>query len=183
MLGSRGADFYAFLKDLADIDAFKETTLTLAQEDMEQKANEELVLRFFAAKNGRQLFRGSVRDWLDDFMEYVLLDKIRFDQSAERAIFSDLFSEISKKLGETAFVKFRGQSPIGGLAPAYFEAISIGCIEQINQLRRKNGERIRAAITKMVQSEEFRGVTGPGSNSKTKLDGRIELAAKAIKDA
>jgi Protein of unknown function DUF262 len=183
MLGSGGAEFYGFLKDLADIDAFKETTLTLAQEDLEQKANEELVLRFFAAKNAATLFRGSVRDWLDDFMEGVLLDKILFDQSSERAIFIELFSEIAKKLGETAFVKYRGENPIGGLAPAYFEAISIGCFRQLRELKAKPAKRVRDAITEMVQNQEFRNVTGPGSNSKAKLDKRIELAAQAIKNS
>ena len=79
MLGDEGAQFYAVLKELADNDDFKLTTQTLAQEDMEQKANEELVLRFLAAKNARAIFRGSVRDWLDDFMEGVLLKTRSFD--------------------------------------------------------------------------------------------------------
>ncbi len=30
----------------------------------QKKGAEELVLRFFAVKNARDLFRGSVRDWL-----------------------------------------------------------------------------------------------------------------------
>jgi hypothetical protein len=122
MLGEEGVKFYTFLQELADFPSFKNTTQTLAYQDVEQKANEELVLRFLAAKGARAAFQGSVRNWLDNFMEGVLLNRIDFDATAERKIFTELFDEIEAKLGESAFVKFRGNSPIGGLAPAYFEA-------------------------------------------------------------
>lgn len=180
MLGDEGAQFYAFLKELADNEDFKVTTQTLAQEDMEQKANEELVLRFFAAKNARDIFRGSVRDWLDDFMEGVLLKSRAFDVSKEKKIFSDLFEHIAAKLGENAFVKFRGNKPLGGLAPAYFEAVAIGAYEALNELKSKPESKVRKAITELVQSEDFRAVTGPGANNKTKLQTRISLARDAI---
>lgn len=183
MLGEDGSTFYAFLKELSEIAPFKATTQTLAQEDVEQKANEELVLRFFAAKNARDMFKGSVRDWLDDFMEGVLLKKFVFDMPVERTQFIELFALIEAKLGETAFVKFRGQAPLGGLAPAYFEAVAIGCFASIEYLKNKSAESIKNAIVKLVQSEDFRRVTGPGANNKTKLETRIELAAKAIETA
>ena len=54
MLGNQGAAFYGFLKELAELPAFKQVTQTLASEDVEQKANEELILRFFAARDARQ---------------------------------------------------------------------------------------------------------------------------------
>jgi hypothetical protein len=183
MLGDEGSTFYGFLKELADLPAFKIVTQTLAPEDFEQKANEELVLRFLAAKHARAAFRGSVRDWLDGFMETVLLHQIPFDAHAERTAFADLFGQIAEKLGDTAFVKYRDQRPIGGLAPAYFEGISIGCLLAIDQLKAKSPDRIRSAITALVQCDPFRAVTGPGANSKGKLDARIQLAADAINSA
>lgn len=183
MLGDQGADFYAFLKELSDDENFRVTTQTLAQEDMDQKANEELVLRFFAAKNARDMFAGSVRDWLDDFMEGILLEKIKFDLKEERKLFSDVFSTIAQKLGESAFVKFRGRNPIGGLAPAYFESIAIGSFLAIDTLREKPRAVVRKALIAMVQTAVFRSVTGPGANNKTKLGTRIQLAVDAIKAA
>jgi len=183
MLGDYGATFYSFLKELSENVDFKTTTQTIAQEDLDQKANEELVLRFFAAKNAAPSFKGSVRDWLDDFMEGILLEKVAFDLQAERTIFANLFSEISSKLGITAFVKYRGDNPMGGLAPAYFEAIAIGCFQAFDYLRGKDQTSIRSAITQLVQSEPFRAVTGPGANSVTKLAKRIDLAKSAIINA
>jgi len=183
MIGDDGVKFYGLLQELSDIQSFKTSTSTLATPDLEQKANEELVLRFFAAKNARGMFHGNVRDWLDDYMESILLNKIPFDYDNERQIFTDLFSEIELKLGETAFVKFRGGNPLGGLAPAYFEAIAIGCFNSLSVMKTKSQQQIRTAITNLVQSSDFRDVTGPGANNKTKLEKRIQLASEAVNAA
>lgn len=183
MLGDEGAQFYSFLKELAANTDFQNTTQTLAAEDVEQKANEELVLRFFAAKNARAMFAGSVRDWLDEFMEGILLESIGFDMKKERKQFEETFAAIASKLGETAFVKFRGSNPIGGLAPAYFESVAVGSHMALDQLKKKPQTRVRAALVKMVQTDAFRAVTGPGANNKTKLETRIQLALEAIQQA
>jgi hypothetical protein len=53
---------------------------------------------------------GAFATWLDDFMEGVLLNNIAFDINAERNVFTQLFEEIQAKLGESAFVKFRGST-------------------------------------------------------------------------
>ncbi len=183
MLGNDGAAFYSFLKKMADTEDFKRVTLTLSQEDYEQKGNEELVLRFFAAKNARNLFKGSVRDWLDDFMESILLKTVEFDVEKEGEEFAELFKEIADRLGESAFVKFRDDSPIGGLAPAYFEAVSIGCLVAKKEFTSKAAKKVKAALTALVQTAPFREVTGPGANSKSKLESRINLTAEAIRKA
>lgn len=183
MIGDEGVAFYAFLQELADTPCFKNTTQTLSSQDLEQKANEELVLRFFATKNARASFRGSVRDWLDQFMEGILLRKIEFNRHAEKAIFTEVFTAIEQKLGESAFVKFRDGRPIGGLAPAYFEAVAVGSFESLAALQALSPDAARAAITATLQGTEFREVTGPGANSKAKLDTRIGLCAYAIANA
>ena len=132
MLGEEGTKFYAFLQELATSDSFLKCTETLAQQEQEQKGDEELVLRFFACKNAQDSFRGSVRDWLDDFMEGILLQRIDFDMDDERRIFRDLFGFIADVLGSGAFVKYRGTAAVGGLAPAYFEAVAVGVVSSLN---------------------------------------------------
>src|SRR6266566_2804067 len=91
MLGDSGVDFYKFLQDCAPLPVFQACTEPLSQSDRDQKGDEELVLRFFAVKNAQNLFAGSVRDWLDDYMESVLLAKIPFDYQVESDIFQRLF--------------------------------------------------------------------------------------------
>jgi hypothetical protein len=147
-----------------------------------KKGAEELVLRFFATKNARHLFKGSVRDWLDNYMEQVLLGQEAFNYAREESIFHDVFSLARTKLGDTAFLRYREHSPVGSLPPAYFEAISIGIFNTRNEIKDKDHQALRNAITSLVQSDQFRAVTGPGANSKEKLETRINLATDALRN-
>jgi hypothetical protein len=180
MIGDHGVKFYSMIVDLSKYSSFIETTSTLASADIEQKANEELVLRFFATKNYRADFKGSVRDWLDDYMEAVLLGFEDFHEDKEVDLFKKVFDFIKSKLGESAFVKFRGSSPIGGLAPAYFEAIAVGIHEALLENPVKAEIVDKSDLVNLVQSDDFRSVTGPGANSKTKLEKRIRLVKECF---
>lgn len=175
MLGDKGVSFYSFITELAAHPSFAATTSTLSSADLEQKANEELVLRFFATKNYRGSFKGSVRDWLDDYMESILLGVEPFEQVVEAEMFRRTFDLVQQQLGETAFVKFRGETPIGGLAPAYFEAISVGFFRGAVEPQADVPADLRQRLISLVQSKELREVTGPGANSKTKLEKRVDL--------
>ncbi|RCS41546.1 DUF262 domain-containing protein [Bremerella cremea] len=181
MLGEDGTQFYALIQELASMDSFKTCTETLAQQEHEQKGDEELVLRFFACKNSQDLFRGSVRDWLDAFMEGVLLKTIPFDVQWESQAFKELFDFLESVLGAGAFVKYRGQSAVGGLAPAYFEAVSTGIFRSLSYAKNASPTAVRQAVIDTVQTEEFRQCTGPGANTKQKLNSRINLICDAIK--
>lgn len=180
MIGEHGVEFYSFLVRLAGFEPFAKCAEYLPQPEKEKKGVEELVLRFFATKNAPGIFRGSVRDWLDNFMEDVLLNKIEFDMKAEELIFNDTFSVIYEKLGDTAFLRYRGDSPVGSLPPAYFEAISVGTFNSLGAVKGKDAGAVRTAITELVQSELFRAVTGPGANSREKLQTRINLVSRKL---
>lgn len=180
MLGEDGTQFYAFLQRMASMPDFRTCTEPLSQEDRDQRADEELVLRFFACKDSQDLFKGSVRDWLDGVMEGILLKKIRFDAANEERAFSEVFSYLNATFGENAFVKYRGATPLGGLAPAYYEAVSIGIFNSLPNLRNKPTDTVRNAVIQTVQSEDFRRVTGPGANSREKLRTRIRLIEETL---
>lgn len=183
MLGEDGISFYSLLVDLSKQEDFSSCAEYLPQADKDKKATEELVLRFFAVKNFLDGFKGSVRDWLDNYMEGVLLKELPFEMASEREAFVKTMTFAKQKLGDTAFLRYRGETPVGSLPPAYFEAIAIGIYNTYEQIKNKDQVSLRAAITKLVQSEEFRSVTGPGANSKEKLKNRIDLAANALVSA
>lgn len=180
MLGEGGVAFYSLLVKLSQQEDFAACAEYLPQPDKDKKAAEELVLRFFAAKNFAEGFKGSVRDWLDNYMEDVLLGKQPFEISTETESFTKTMVFARQKLGETAFLRYRGEAPTGSLPPAYFEAIAIGIHHTFEQIKAKSADSLRANITALVQSEPFRSVTGPGANSKEKLKTRIQLAADAL---
>ncbi|MEA5519256.1 MAG: DUF262 domain-containing protein [Limnoraphis robusta] len=180
MIGEDGIRFYSFIQDKASHSGFMNCIETLAQVEKEKKGDEELVLRFFATKNARSLFKGSVQDWLDNYMEKVLLNQIEFDYKKEDYEFNKLFDFLSYILGEGAFVKYRGDKPIGGLAPAYYEAITVGTLNVIDQIHHVSRQQVKQKIIDTVQTDEFRDNTGSGANKLSKLEGRIKVIQDAL---
>jgi hypothetical protein len=183
LFGARGIQFYEFLTRLAKHPTFVSTTDTLAEADLEKRGREELVLRFFAAKNGAKYYSGHVANWLDSYIEAILVEKEGFDMQAEEPIFTRVFDRIAVVLGEGAFCKYKDDRPIGGLAPAHYEAIAIGFANQLQLSERADTERLRQTVTEARQSPEFRENVGPGANKKSKLQGRITVVEGAIQRA
>lgn len=173
MLGENGIKFYTFLQQMAESTDFSKCTETLSQAERDQKGDEELVLRFFAAKNNQELFRGSVRDWLDNYMEGILLEKIQFDYDGEKQDFEKVFTFLARIMGESAFVRHRENSPIGALAPAYFEAVAIGVFRVLDHARKYPDSLVRKKIIHTIQSDKFKKNVGSGASTKSKLGNRI----------
>lgn len=182
MLGDIGAAFYKKIIKCASLPAFRTTIALLPDVAYETRLDEELVLRFFATKNFRSHFRGNVGEWLDAYMEEVLLGRAQFTDQDEED-FNRVFTELATKFGSFAFVKYRGKTAVGGVAPAYFEAVSIGALKELNKLRALTTQQASDALAAVVQSNEFRRVTGPGANSLPKLEARINLLANAFASA
>jgi hypothetical protein len=176
-----GANFYGWLQSLAAKLSFQETIATLSDADRDQKADEELVVRYLALKNARNEFKGSVRDWLDNFLEQVLLGQRQLDRNLEDTEFNQVFDFLQETFGPDAFVKYRDDRAIGALAPAFFEAVTMGTWENRELLDGLDKARVKSNVVRTLQTPEFRAQTGPGANSKPKLDERIRLIAEAVR--
>ena len=175
MVGEQGIQFYSFLQEKSSYSSFRNCTETLSPLEKEQKGDEELVLRFFAAKNAQDLFHGSVRDWLDSYMEQILLNKINFDYEVEERDFNHIFDYLNRILGNGSFVRYRDhRAPIGALAPAYYEAVTIGVFQMLEQVQNIEDALVKDKIIQILQSEDFKKNIGPGANTKTKLSNRIK---------
>lgn len=179
MAGETGAKFYAFLQKCAKQSDFKSCTSTLSSTD--QRQDEELVLRFFALKNAQDLFKGHVQDWLDNFMEEVVFSKRDFDYKTEEVNFNKLFQYLNRIIGDGAFVKYRDGKPIGGLAPAYYEAVSVGLARALPDAYTETPiDLVKAKIIECLQTIDFLDQVGPGANSKSKLKRRVEIIQNAL---
>jgi hypothetical protein len=183
LFGERGVRFYDSITELSKWPSFLRTTETLADVDIEKRGREELVLRFFAAKNGADFYHGHVADWLDSFMEAILLEKISFVLEDEMSRFRVVFDAIDRVAGMGAFCKFANGKPVGGLAPAHFEAIAIAFNNELEKVEKGDPEIINAAVVLARQSEAFRANVGPGANNRSKLAGRISVIQEAIAHA
>ena len=175
-----GEDFYDIIKGLAQNDDFKQSIKRLPETAIEQKGDEELVLRFFAVKNFIHGYHGNVQEWLDSYMEHVLFTKVHFDASSEKASFEQIFHIIREKFGSDAFARYRAGLPQGRLAPAYYEAVVGAVVSAPHMVAEKPAHDLRACLAALFESDDFRDVTGPGANTIFKLRERIELVKKAL---
>lgn len=178
-----GDSFYDFLKALAQDEGFKRATTRLSEVDLEQKADEELVLRFFAVKNYLTGFHGNVKEWLDAYMEEVLFKRVTFDQKHEQKAFTTTFKVLSEKFDGDAFARHKDGIAQGRLAPAFFEAVVGGILGRVDDVAKKDEAKLRKGLATLLESPEFRGMTGPGANSIQKLNGRIDLVGNFFKTA
>ena len=175
-----GSEFYKIVQNLAKNPSFIATIARLPENEIVQKGDEELVLRFFAVKNFFDGYHGNVQEWLDAYMEGILFGKVEFDEQVEREIFLRTFEVLHSKFGADAFARRRDGQALGRLAPAYFEAVVGATFNNIDAMREKPPEQLEQALAALFESAEFRGVTGPGANTIEKLRGRIQLVSECF---
>jgi hypothetical protein len=176
IVGETGERFLSFLQECAEHEGFKNTTEVLSDQAKQRLGREELVLRFFALKLSIDTYKGSITDWLDNFSEAVALRKAGFDYKAERREFTELFTVLSDKFGDEAFVKHKNDRALGGLAPAYFDAVTMGLFPMRSRLKSIPADLAKSILNEAVghENEAFRENVGPGANAVPRLHKRIE---------
>ena len=143
IVGPRGEAFLKFLDDCSKQPYFEELTDTLSEQAKHRLGVQELVLRFFALKNSMHTYKGSISDWLDDYSEAVAKESAIFDYDIERPLFEEFFNLLAGQLGSEAFVKHKSGRTLGGLAPAYFDAVTMGVLPLAGRLVGVTPERAR----------------------------------------
>lgn len=175
---SGGAVFYGMLQELASDLNFKTATGRISEPDMERRADEELVLRYFAVRSYQDGFAGNVREWLDNFMEDILFNRLGVEP--DRAEFERFFSFVATKFGDTAFSRSRNGQAFGKLAPAYFEAVVGALADHFDALEAVAPHELQQKLSDAFESPEFKAASGPGANSKGKMEQRIEIVRVAL---
>jgi hypothetical protein len=176
IVGPTGETFLTFLDECSKQPSFEELTDTLSEQAKHRLGSQELVLRFFALKNSTDTYKGSISDWLDDYSEAVAKGTVNFDYDHERPLFNRFFATLARKIGSEAFVKHKNGRALGGLAPAYFDAVTMGVLPLVDRLERVPPERAKEILNLAVghENDEFRENVGPGANAAPRLRGRIK---------
>lgn len=176
-----GANFYENLQQLSNFPAFVSATARLPQSMIETRANEELVLRFFALVNSRETFKGNIEEWLDGYMEGILFGEQEFDATSMLELFQQTFTLIWDKLGDMAFTRFNAHGEATGrLAPAYFEAVCVAFAERYDVLKNVGADTLLERLKAAFDSETFKEATGPGANTTPKLQQRIKVVQEYL---
>lgn len=176
-----GSVFYDALQSMAAYPAFVRATSRLPATMIEQRANEELVLRFFALIAARDKFKGNIEEWLNGFMEDILFKNIEFDISEQRSRFERVFDLISGKFEDQAFTRFNSHGEATGrLAPAYFEAVCAVFDAQHAAFLDMDKDELVCRLRNAFENEDFKSATGPGANTVPKLQQRIEVVGRFL---
>lgn len=180
----QGGDvFYDAIQEMAKFNSFVNSIAKMPDTFKEKRADEELVLRFFAVTQYRDKFKGNIEEWLDTLMEDTLFGRVQFDLIERRSHFEDVFTVIEEKLGDAAFTRFNSEGePTGRLAPAYYEAVVATFSEYIEELRSLTPAIIKTRLQDAFNSTEFRTATGPGANTIEKLRNRITSVARHLRN-
>ncbi len=180
--------FNSFIMKLSRNIDFVECIKTVSQEKLDQKYDQELVLRFFAFKNYRDKYVHDVGDFMTKYMEAVsdpLRDDVMFDFDRERVIFNTTFHILRNTLGDKSFA---GTNPQGSLVSRFlsyhYEAFTLGIqpyLEQINVEDDESKERIVEVLRNVKRDSRFREITtGGGKNYPNPLRDRINFVVSAL---
>lgn len=176
-----GAAFYETLQALASNPDFVTAISRLPDTMKEQKANEELVLRFFALILSRDTFKGNIEEWLDGYMEAILFQNLEFDSALQSTFFSKVFSVIAAKFGDQAFTRFNSHGEATGrLAPAYYEAVCATVAAHLEEVEKISDTELLDRLKAAFESAPFKEATGPGANTIPKLHQRIETVTQYL---
>lgn len=175
IVGETGEKFLAFLQRCAEHHGFQEVTEILSDQAKQRLGREELVLRFFALKLAIDTYKGNISDWLDSYSEAVVKNDVKFDYIVEEKGFKKVFATLAEKFGTEAFVKHKNNRALGGLAPAYYDAVTMGLLPLIDRLNAITPERAKKILNDAVghENEDFRENVGPGANAVPRLHKRI----------
>ena len=177
-----GHVFYDAIQEMAKFEPFINSISRLPDSFIEKRADEELVLRFFAVTTYKDKFKGNIEEWLDQFMEDILFERVLFDLDEQRKKFELVFSLIYEKAHDTAFTRFNEDGyPTGRLAPAYFEASVSAFIDNQASIKDMSSEEVVQKLRSAFSSEKFKNATGPGANTIQKLCDRIEAVSSTFR--
>lgn len=140
------------------------------------------MLRFVALKNSRDTYKGNISDWLDDYSERVAKGEVKFDYALGQPLFERFFTLLNDKLGAEAFLKHKHNRALGGLAPAYFDAVTMGILQLRNRLAAVPPEDAKKILNEAVghENDDFRDNGGPGANAVPRLHNRIKEVVRVF---
>lgn len=161
--------FNDFIKEMANYLPFRQ--VVKISKNSEKTGNyEELVLKFFAYHQNRKYFSHSVKEFLNDYMKNK--NESFKDKKSLKELFENTFSKLSELLPDGIVRSNRkNTTPL-----VLFEAISIGVAESILKNRKIN----KKVLLGLLDDDALKDLTTGGTNSKIKLNNRIDHVASAF---
>lgn len=163
------SNFPTQLRQLAGKSAVREA-LGLSESSERQMLVEEMVLRLLAFNYSDKPLKHEIREYLDEFMVFAAEGKFKLTEDIEERLLST-FALIREVLPNGEAFRF----PKSGFSTNLFDVVATGVFSNLQNL---SPENLKNRVDQLLSSDEIRGVTGPGSNTRKKLAGRVALGKK-----
>jgi hypothetical protein len=182
------ATFNDFIIDLSGAESFRACTTTISNERRLASYDQELVLRFFAFKNYRNLYKHNVADFLTEYMEAASdsAAQVAFDYAKERGAFLKTFDILNYTLGEQAFwyANPKTRRLVSGFSVYHYEALTVGLqasLENIDLADEGFMKSLGEALLNAKRDPGFIAITtGGGKNFPGPLKDRIAFVEDVV---
>ena len=163
-MGSRDGQFLTFIRELSDVQEFKDLC-PISAARVKRREYPELVLRFFAYRDQYQNFERRVDEFLDSYLDDK--NKNGFDSAAFQKSFMGMLSFVRQNFP----FHFRKNANNSSVPRIRFEAISVGVA-----LALAESPNLDSANMDWLESEMFRYLTrSDASNSRPRVINRINF--------
>lgn len=161
-----GKEFPTQLRQLAsNLDV--RDALSLNDDAQRRMGVEECLLRFLALNFSEKKLKHHIREYLDDFMSFASEGKFKLTPEMESRIVRS-FQLLQQSLPNGEAFKF----PKLGFSSNLFDIVLTGAYHNLDHL---TVDELKRKFYELLDSQDIKNFTGAGSNTRKKLQGRIDL--------
>jgi hypothetical protein len=161
-----GTEFPTRLRELGNEQVINDA-LSLSEEDRKKMRVEEMILRLLAFNHNPKTPKHEVSEFLDEFMAYASAGKFKLEPDATAKIIKT-FDLINSACPDGRAFRF----PKSGFSTNLFDVVATGVYKNIDTL---DVITIAHKVKELIVSDKIKEVTGGGSNTRKKMEGRTSL--------
>lgn len=161
-----GRDFPEQLRRLATNTTIR-AALSLSEEAERKMGIEECLLRLLAINFSEKPLKHEVSEYLDAFMAFASEGKFTLSDEGEQTIGST-FALVQEALPDGRGFRF----PKSGFSTNLFDIVATGVFHNLDHL---TAPLLQSKFDSLLNSSEIKELTGAGSNTRKKFEGRITL--------
>lgn len=161
-----GRDFPEQLRTLAAHPPIR-AALSLSEGAERKMGVEECLLRLLAINFSEKPLKHEVSEYLDEFMAFASEGKFKLTEDRQNRI-KQTFELFQEALPDGSGFRF----PKSGFSTNLFDIVATGVFHNLDNLTR---ESLKEKFDSLMDSPALKELTGAGSNTRKKFDGRIVL--------
>lgn len=183
-------EFYDYIEKLSQYSNFQ-NSVSLSDKDINERYDQELLLRFFIFKNINLEELNSAINLSDYITDKTIefSNPSTFNRDSEEETFKTTFDLLYRAMGENSFKRYNFEKGRfeGKFLITLFETISIGISANLKFWleydQSKVAEEIQKRAIKISSSEEYKSSTAKGSRFNTRIKTLIPLGIRTFSDS